>query len=429
MGLNHAAVAALDRLTRRGAAHAHLDESLHMLTVLAARVPEVSAVMRSVERYRPTALSRLSGSAASRLHYWLGRRRYEAGGYAEALAHFSRVTGSDARSAEARLFEGVSHVRLRRAGPAAAAFERAAESADPQTRELAWLSLARLRYSVSMQVPTETPLSRPLGGALAAWRQIPMGSQRFVGAFTEETWALYLGGNPTLALGHAHALRMPELQVGGASDAEVVRAMIQLEHCQWDALEHTVERFTRASGPQLVGADRSVRMAATRDDAWRVLLAVRAHHSRIPRPVRHQVRSALGGDVLTRQVQQVRSIDRERASLAGLGLESQLLTRVRADLDAARGRAVERAAGLTRAALVEMRDGLRARASRMDTIELELNTQRRRELVHPNNRPMEPAEGGPITTVQAGQRWPWDGEWWPDELPHFRQSIQNRCGR
>ena len=38
-------------------------------------------------------------------------------------------------------------------------------------------------------------------------------------------------------------------------------------------------------------------------------------------------------------------------------------------------------------------------------------------------------EGGPIVGLSGGQLWPFDGEFWPDELPRYRQSIANRCGR
>lgn len=71
-------------------------------------------------------------------------------------------------------------------------------------------------------------------------------------------------------------------------------------------------------------------------------------------------------------------------------------------------------------------DGLE---SRLDTVEIEMTTARRAERTRPNRAPMGPAEGGRVWAIQGGQRWPFDGEWWTDELPSFRQEVASRCGR
>ena len=84
---------------------------------------------------------------------------------------------------------------------------------------------------------------------------------------------------------------------------------------------------------------------------------------------------------------------------------------------------------LARARIARLVEALRERMTQMDTIELELSTQRRMELERPNPAPMEPPTGGRIVAVQGDQVWPWDGEWWRDELPFYLQEIDNRCGR
>ena len=180
----------------------------------------------------------------------------------------------------------------------------------------------------------------------------------------------------------------------------------------------------------LADLGRASRLARTREGAVRMLVAVRAGRSRVPARVEPLVREALSDAELTRHLAQVRAIEAEERRLATTPLlEGDVAARVATDLTIARSVAIDRAGELVQLRLARLRHELRERVHRMDTVELELTTARRRELDHPNRTRMEPAEGGPIVGLSGGQLWPFDGEFWPDELPRYRQSIANRCGR
>ncbi|HJL16719.1 MAG TPA: hypothetical protein RMH99_13735 [Sandaracinaceae bacterium LLY-WYZ-13_1] len=448
LGLYHASAAAFDEVTRRGRAHPYFDESLRWIAMLAEHLPEPSGVIGSVSRYDEERLARLDTPETrghhQHLSFLLGRARYRDGRLEEAVRAFRRVPTDSPHGLEARFFEGVTHVRRRRAQPAEAAFRRVIEAvragrtggheAPERMHHLAWMSLARLYYTQAMALPEDRDeeASTLLSHAVAAWRRIPLSSEYWLDSFFEETWALYIAREHPRALGHVHALESPYFRDRADPEALVVRAMIQLEHCQWDAVEHTLAGFHERYDPVLRATERAHALVDSHEDGFRMLAAVRARNSRVPPAARPSVRAAFDDRELVRHLAQVRSVTAEQARLAALDaplLESSLHPRVAADLAILRSLAIDRAGELAQARLRRLVEDLRERMSQMDTVELELATARRDELTRPNPRPMEPPEGGRIWAVQGDQRWPWDGEWWRDELPFYHQEIRNRCGR
>jgi TolA-binding protein len=448
LGLYHASATAFDEVTRRGEQHPYFEPSLTWLAMLAEQLPDPSGVIESVGRYRPAQLARLDVDGSRehyhRLLYLLGRSRYQTRRFGEAIRLFRQVPEDSPVALEARFFEGISHVRLRRARPAHAAFRRVIDAVrtghtggheDPdRMRDLAWMSVARLYYSMAMQLPPREneQASELLSLAVAAWRRIPLSSEHWLDSFFEETWALYVAREHSRALGHVHALESPHFRDRANPEAQVVRAMIQFEHCQWDQVDHSLRAFHARFDPLLVAAERAERMADSHENAFRMLVAVRAGSSRVPPPIRPALRAAFADRELLRQLDDVRAIDGEIALLAGMDrelLDSSLATRVSADLAVLRSFTLDRAGELATARIHRLAEDLRERMNQMDTVELELATQRREELERPNPSPMGPAEGGHIWAVEGDQIWPWDGEWWRDELPFYHQEIESRCAR
>lgn len=443
LGLHHASAAVFDEITRRGAEHRYFDESLRWLAMLAERMPEATGVIESVGRYDAAQLAALD-TPETREHYHhllylLGRARYEERRLDEAIALFARVPDDTRWSLEARFFEGVSHVREHRARPALRAFRRVIDAVrrgrtgrhpEPsRMRDLAWMSIARLYYSLSMQSEDAHHASELLGLAIAAWRSIELPSEHFLDSFFEETWALYVAREHARALGHVHAFEHPSLVQRANPEAFVVRAMIYFEHCQWDAVDRSIASFHARYDALLMDLETTHRMAATNEDAHRMIAAVRARRSRVPQRALPLVSATFNDRELARNADQVESIDRELARVPSSRLEGTIQARVSADLALARSFAVERTGGLARERLHRLVEELNERMQQMDTVELELATARRGELEHPNPRPMGPADGGPIYAVQGDQIWPFEGEWWADELPFYMQDVQNRCSR
>ncbi|MBZ0120459.1 MAG: hypothetical protein K8H88_25935, partial [Sandaracinaceae bacterium] len=448
LGLHHAAAGVFVEIAQRGAGHPSFDATLPWLARLATRVPAPSELIYAIGRYDAERVRSLAVPAGERDHllYLLGRARYQQGELPDAISLLSQVAPGSPWSLPAKLTEGASHVRARRAGPAARAFRdvieairagRTGGAEDPaRLRDLAWISLARLYYSAALQDRDERRAADLLSRAYDAWGHITEGSEHFHDAFFEETWALYMARQPERALGHVHGITSPYFESSRYPEAIVVRAMIHYEHCQWNAVEAALREFHDRYDPLLGELERTAERFPDHEAAFGLLISLHERRAHVPPSVQPSLRSALGDRELLRHAAQVRSIDRERARLEGLRdgsgapiAGSELHDRVAADLSIARAMAIDRAGEQAQARLTRLIDELRERQTQMDTVELELATARREELAHPNASPMGDANGGRIVAVQGDQTWPFDGEYWPDEVPYYRQVVVDRCIR
>ena len=68
----------------------------------------------------------------------------------------------------------------------------------------------------------------------------------------------------------------------------------------------------------------------------------------------------------------------------------------------------------------------------IDTVELEIVTAQRGQLDQELQQQMTAAQrtgGGDVEVDEEHQLWPFDGEYWRDELGFYRQQVTNQCGR
>ena len=77
-------------------------------------------------------------------------------------------------------------------------------------------------------------------------------------------------------------------------------------------------------------------------------------------------------------------------------------------------------------------DDLNDLLNQVDTIELEIATYLRGNLDAESQAQMleiERAGGFDVRVDEEHMVWPFDGEYWRDELGFYRQQVTSRCGR
>ena len=76
-----------------------------------------------------------------------------------------------------------------------------------------------------------------------------------------------------------------------------------------------------------------------------------------------------------------------------------------------------------------MTGSLRDHANEIDTVALEIDTRTRLALEQGERLTSEPERPVSIVAVQGDQIWPFDGEYWEDELPYYRELVTDLCER
>ena len=151
-----------------------------------------------------------------------------------------------------------------------------------------------------------------------------------------------------------------------------------------------------------------------------------------PLPISQVLESAFDDRDIARQLVQVRSIDAEIARIRAARQdlrESTLGERIEQELALARSFAIEHAGESVRARLRRITDELRDRSIEIDTVQLEIETRRRVAVQEGTALTSGPETPVQIVAVQGDQIWPFDGEYWEDELQYYREYVTSICGR
>ncbi len=440
LGLHQAALDVFDEIVQRGDGHAYFGATLPWLAALSRELPEPAGVARRVGAYDLAYLAAFDHDDTRDLHdellFLQARARYDEARLDDAIALFRRIRAGSRYYARARFFEGVASVRIHRAQPAVDAFREvllAAQRHAPGIEEpermadLAWLELARLYYATSHYA-----------SAIDAWDHIHVESEYWLDAEFEEAWAYLLTGDDPHALGNIHTLNSPYFARAFFPESLVLRGVIQFSNCQYDDAESAVAEFhTRYDG--LVPALEAYLAAHDGgDSAGDLVRDARDADRRLPAPLVPLALAALGDRTVRRDIAYVDRIDAEQAILRSLPVavrESSLGARIFAGDAVARSFALEGAADLVRQRYRRALDELRDLENQATSISIEILGATRGELALEAQGSHLPARGAHRPQIVAvdqweeGLRWPFDGEYWADEIGTYRQRVTSRCTR
>ena len=177
------ALAIFDEIGQMGAGHLYFDQTLQWLAQLASQLPEPAGIIEKVGRYGVDQLDQFNTTETAELYnellYIMGRYKYDQQEFEEANELFGRVATDSSFFIKAKFFEGISHIRMRRARPAIASFRSIVEAIDEGNVEgvedeermnnLAWISLARLYYTAANSTDPETGERRARTELAGSW--------------------------------------------------------------------------------------------------------------------------------------------------------------------------------------------------------------------------------------------------------------------
>jgi tetratricopeptide (TPR) repeat protein len=446
------ALAIFDEITQQGQAHNYFGQTLQWLAQLATQLPEPAGIIEKVGRYGVDQLDQFNTPESADLYnhliYLMGRYKYQQLEFDEAVSLFQRVDRQSDHYVYARFFEGIAHVRLRRAQPAIQSFRSIIEAIDQgvtgiedvgRMRDLAWLSLARVYYTASNRTDAETGDrqidGRLLGNAVEAWNRIGTGSEYWLDALFEESWAFFLADEYSRALGNIHTLYSPYFDDAYYPEALVLKAVVFFSACQIPNAEAMIALFHERYDP--VNTELQGALAQFQDNQafFDFLQRVRSGEANLSPRIRAIVASSLSDRTLLRHLEYVRLLEAEEARLNQAPDEfrnSSLGSRILQDIFVAKSFAIDQTGDLARGRYSRLIDELNELMTQVDTVELEIATYTRGQLsqeMREQQTQVQRARGLNVEVDEEHQVWPFDGEYWRDELGFYRQQVTSQCGR
>ena len=347
---------------------------------------------------------------------------------ARALA--ASVRPGDPAEAEAREVAGLA--ALAAGDPAGATREfmaitelpvPRADAAAAERRDKAFLQLARLSYQ---------------GGddALAArlYGRVGRGAPEWLDALFEASWAHFRSSEDEKALGNLLTLHAPFFQERFFPESHVLKALVLYENCRYADAREALAEFQQRYQPLHDGLAEALALLRTPQAASDFLARGPVGlQQAIPAAAREEVARVEQADDLrgalvaaAQLAQEIDSIDRRPEPFRG----SALVARVAPLARKARARLLETAGRRLIARLDAERATLR-----------ELIGQSLRLSYEIAGREKELASGGadgalvaqphkdPPQVADDEELWPFEGEYWRDELGSYRYQLGQRCRR
>lgn len=339
---------------------------------------------------------------------------------ARALA--ASVPAGDPSEGDAREVAGLAALAAGDAESAAKEFlslaqlpiERGDEGASAR-RDAAFLQLARLAYQ---------------GGddsrATALYEKVGRGAPEWLDALFEASWAHFRRGEDEKALGNLLTLHAPFFQGRFFPESFVLKALVLYENCRYGDARRALDEFDRRYQPLQEGLTSALEKLTTPQAAYEFL--ARGAVGLQPSPAREEIgrlEQELQPDVaaVVELAQEIDSIDKRPAAFRASRLVARMATsarQARLDLIDGAGRKLLARMGAERAELRELL---------AQSLRLSYEIAGREKELATSNEPGLAAQPqrDPPQVKDDEELWPFQGEYWRDELGSYRYQLGQRC--
>ena len=436
--------------------HLKYGDTLLWLAKLATDLPEPADIIERVGKYNEDQVGKFNNKEQQelfwQLNYLLGRYKYRNGGFPEALTLFDKVDKTSKYYVQAQFFGGVSNVQMHQSKPAVQAFQRILSSIEQgdvdvedeaRMRDLAYLSMARTFYSASVKLDDTT--NQPtvdqtrLSAAVKYWNKVDVASEYWLDALFEESWAYFMAGDYSHALGNIHTIQSPYFPHSYYPEADVLRAVIYFSNCQYDDAFTIVAKFRAQYEPirdELTKTLTRFKKGSNQEEAfYKFLKDVRDDRAELDPKIAPIVKTSLSDRQLLRSLQYVHLLEEENARFEKAPAsfkDAKVAEIVKDSIHDARELAIRNAGDLARGRYERNLADLNEQLRNGQKILIDITAAQRNTLdqvIQGSQTTVEESKANIVKPDEEHVIWPFNGEYWRDELGFYRQTITSKCGR
>ncbi len=360
--------------------------------------------------------------------YYLGEENFIKEKYEKSSDMFKRVPAASSYYSKAQFHLGVIANRAGAHSRAISYFEstREAAGADAWVREQSALNIARVHYE-----------TKNFAESLKYYAQIPRESDNWLEAIFESAWAFFMMAKHNNVLGNIHTLHSPFFENRFFPESYLLEAITYLRLCRFDKVQSSLESFRDKNKP--VFKDISAVLTeykSKKSELFKLVYDYRNGSLSSYRSAWAILDSLSRSDAYKEAYRAVRYSDAEIARLSGMGgkwVSTGLIDDLKGFL--AKKKAVakvdsgvqlfEQAASSVAYMrdLVQQTKGIQAERfeGQVDTIRRSLN------VTQANDRKVFIGGLQPLKVDQQIEYWPFQGEYWEDELGYYVYNLDDRC--
>ena len=363
---------------------------------------------------------RLPPDVLAKINYYIALLGYRAGKYDEAEQFLRGVPPESTAYAQAQYVAGLLQQR------------KNPEQAVKTFRGVLAMDTGKSREMADLHELTHLALGRTLYGlgkyeqASIEYEQLPRFSRHWDEALFEGAYADLLNDDPGSALGKLHSLHSPHLSDEFAPESLNLTAIIFHQHCLYPQVRETIADFNREYVPMKEQLKGILDANPPIETYWQM---VAPGDARLPSAVQHHLQKNERVEAminylerLDAEAQRVAQDSELRASPLGADL-LDLIAKQKALMAQVAGKFIKgRLADM--AHLIEVLDGdkeiIGFETTKGEKEMLESNFDVKAHLESQRLfRPTMPATGH--------EYWPFDGEYWPDEIGYYKYTLKDAC--
>jgi len=328
-------------------------------------------------------------------------------GEAREIAALAALAAGDVEAAQAA-FDAVAKVPVKN-DDAAARHERAV------------LQLARLAYAKGDD-------SR----AQSYYAKVSRAAPEWLDALFESSWSHFRNGDDDKALGNLLTLHAPFFEGRYYPESYVLKALVLYENCRYPEARRTLREFEARYRPLHDGLASALERMPTAQAAVESLLRPEALAA-FPEGSRDEVARVISAPELrtglaqiSQMAQELDSVDRRPQTFRRTALAQATLPRLReARLDL-----LQSVGDRVRSRLLMERGELRELLGQGLRLDFEI-AGREKELLETPEEGSEPVaqKKTPPSVDEDEILWPFEGEYWRDELGSYRFQLGQKCGK
>ena len=404
---------------------ARYNDVLPWLVAIHEKIPGETATLERMAEFEESAYS---AEIKDRINLYVGQFHYYQGTRKPALKALSQVSDATEEIAlKARYFEGVVHVRNNNAKAASEAFKAIlrfklqrglTSEVGQKVHRMALLSLARIFYTV-----------QKYDTAVKYYDQIPETADDWLDSLLEVSWAYYQTERYGRALGNLHTLNSPYFEEEYFPEARVLEATILYSTCHYgDALE-SVNRFLKSYRDLYKELDEQLKVPRDPNQFYGWLARLSKSNTDISPRLRRIFNAALADKNLGRSFGFILYLNEEIDALKKLS-QNAVLTSFAAQLineiTSFRSLVIGEAGSLARTRLESIRNELRDHITAGLKVRFE-SLKMQEKGVRDDEKLLAAEEVGAGEIDREHQYWPFDGEYWKDELDSYTVGIVSIC--
>lgn len=433
MEMYHSAQHYYMEVVKKGPENPLFRHALPRLAAIAEYTGNDYELLRVVGKIAPEAYPRQSRPL---LHYLMGRKSYEAGDLSEAAAHFEQVPTEHVLYPRAQYFEGIIFYEREKLKSAVKAFReviRAQPAVDDERvakelenlKDLALINIGRIYFGLQR-----------FDNADDWYGKVERDSVYWPESLFERAWVNFWQGDYNETLGLLLTVDSPYYTENEfLPETSYLRALSYWTFCEYSEVERLMKLFKARYQPirtemkAFVERYRSDEARQLADRAYDEYFGAQAGASKLPVALFSRILRNRDLSALVRHMdmmdEEVTLIDAQKTSF-----KDEVGSHLKKVIESDRQRYKDKAG---RALLQEMLeqyrvvDGLLQDA---DVLEFEVADALRADYMFKLNNPdVAPIDDAPIdyATDPTIIFWPFNGEFWRDELAQYRYTEQGSC--